>query len=337
MDKVPHPGEPGPGEVLLRVGVTGICGSDLHTYEDARIGDTPVKSPLVLGHEFAGIVEEVGRDALDGSGMVIRPGARVAVDPAKPCYRCESCERGHPNLCSALHFCGTYPDDGSLCEWMNMPARSCHPLPDSLDDEEGAMLEPLGVALHAIDLAHIRVGHSAVILGAGPIGLLTLQVARLAGAHPAYVIDPLPWRLKLAEACGGIPIPPTGGDAVADVIRQTNGRGVDVVIEAAWGDASVAQAAEMAKLGGRVVLVGIPRDDRLTLKHSTARRKGLTMMFCRRMKHVYPRAITLATERRVDLKRLVTHRFALADAPTAFRVCAKYQDAVVKVMVHHRT
>lgn len=333
VEEVPPPGPPGPGRVLLRVKTTGICGSDLHSYADARIGDTPVKAPLVLGHEFSAVVEQVEPDALDGSFQPLRLGTRVAVDPAQPCGRCELCEQGHPNLCRRLHFCGNFPDGGSLCEWMHMPGRSCFPVPDAMNDTEAALLEPLGVAIHAVDLARIRVGNSLAVLGAGPIGLLIVQVARLAGADPVFAVDRLQWRLKRAEDFGAIPVEGAVSDPVRSVMDETRGRGADIAIEAAWGDESVAQAAEMTRLGGRVVLVGIPSDDRLSLKHSTARRKGLTLMMSRRMKHAYPRAITLAMRRRVDLEGLVTHRFPLAQAAEAFKLNAAYQDGVVKVMV----
>lgn len=333
IERVPHPGPPGRGEALLRVRATGVCGSDLHSYIDARIGDTPVEAPLILGHEFSAVVEAVGPGALDGRSEPLRPGTRVAVDPAQPCHRCELCEHGHPNLCCNLAFCGNYPYGGSFCEWIRMPARSCFPVPKSIDDESAALLEPLGVALHAVDFAKLRVGHSAAILGAGPIGLLILQVAKLAGAAPIFVTDKFPWRLKLAATCGGIPIHCDKEDPVQRITQETHGRGVDVAIEAAWADQSVSQAADMARLGGRVVLVGIPGDDHLALKASAARRKGLTMLMSRRMKHVYPRAIRLADEGRVDLRGLVSHRFPLKRAVDAFRLNAAYEDQVVKVIV----
>jgi L-iditol 2-dehydrogenase len=333
VERVPHPGPPGRGQALLRVAVTGICGSDLHSYADARIGDTPIQGPLILGHEFSGVVEAVGPDAVDGRFEPLTPGTRVAVDPAQPCGRCELCEQGHPNLCRRLHFCGNYPDGGSFCEWLHMPARSCFAVPNSLDDTEAALLEPLGVAIHAVDLAKIKVAHSLAVLGAGPIGLLILQVARLAGADPIFITDKFPWRLKLAQRWGGLPVNCDQNDPVRQIVRETRGRGVDVVIEAAWGDRSVGQAAEMARLGGRVVLVGIPGDDRLALKHSTARRKGLTLVLSRRMKHIYPRALRLAEGGLVDLKGLVSHRFPLRRAVAAFRLNAAYRDQVVKVMV----
>ncbi|MBM3881459.1 MAG: zinc-binding dehydrogenase [Verrucomicrobia bacterium] len=333
LERVPAPGPPGRNQVLVRVKATGICGSDLHSYQDARIGDTPIAGPLVLGHEFAGVVEAVGPDAVDGHFAPLPPGQRVAVDPAQPCGRCESCEQGHPNLCIRLHFCGNYPDGGSLCEWLHMPARSCFPLSARLDFETGALLEPLGVALHAVDLARLRVATSLAILGAGPIGLLILQVAKLAGAEPIFISDKFPWRLALAERFGGIPIACEREDVRQRIERDTHGRGVDVAIEAAWADESVALAAELARLGGRLVLVGIPGDDRVALKHSTARRKGLTIRLSRRMKHVYPRALRLAEQQRVDLLGLVSHRLPLRRVVEAFRLNAAYQPGVVKVMI----
>jgi L-iditol 2-dehydrogenase len=333
VERVPRPGAPGPGQALLRVTAVGVCGSDLHTYQDARIGDTPLEAPLILGHEFAAVVEAVGPEALDGNFKPLEAGARVAVDPAQPCNRCEMCERGHPNLCWRLHFCGLFPDNGSLCQWMLMPSHTCFPVPDSIDDAGAALLEPLGVALHAADLARLRVADSVAIVGAGPIGLLILQLARLSGADPVFVSDRLPWRLDLAERLGATPIDFDATDPVRAVLDATHGRGVDVAIEAAWSDHSVQQAAEMARMGGRVVLVGIPGDDRLELKHSSARRKGLTIRLSRRMQHTYPRAISLAERGAVDLPRLISHRFPLERVPEAFALNVAYQDNVVKIVI----
>ncbi|MBE0543634.1 MAG: alcohol dehydrogenase catalytic domain-containing protein [Verrucomicrobia bacterium] len=357
VERVPHPGAPGRGQVLLRVKATGICGSDLHSYLDARIGDTAIGGPLILGHEFSAVVEAVGPGSVDGHFQPLKPGTRMAVDPAQPCGHCESCEKGHPNLCCHLAFCGNYPYGGSLCEWLHMPARSCFPVSRKIDDESAALLEPLGVAIHAVDFAKLRVGCSVAILGAGPIGLLILQIAKLAGADPIFVTDKFPWRLKLAQKWGGIPIrcdagsgtgvppvrvgtgsngrdacAPTGG-AVRRVMKETDGRGVDVAIEAAWAEESVTQAAAMLRLGGRLVVVGISGGNRLELNASVARRKGLTIIMSRRMKHTYPRAIRLAETGRVDLHGLVSHRFPLKKAPEAFKLNTAYADGVVKVML----
>jgi L-iditol 2-dehydrogenase len=311
----------------------GICGSDLHTYKEARIGDDVVQSPLILGHEFAGVVEAVGPGAQDGQDQPLSPGKRVAVDPAQPCWRCEMCEQGHPNLCRRLHFCGSYPDHGSLCQWMHIPAHSCFPLPDSIDDTAGAMLEPLGIGIHTVDLARIRVADSVAILGAGCIGLTILQLVRLSGANPIFISDKFPWRLELAQEYGAIPINCDEVDPAQEVLKATSGRGVDVAIEAAWADHSVQQAAEMLRLGGRMVIAGISENDQLTVQHSTIRRKGLTIRLLRRMKHTYPRAIHLAENSMVDLHSMISHHFPLTKTPEAFALNAAYEDRVVKIMI----
>jgi len=334
IEKIPAPPMPGQGEALLKVEATGICGSDLHTYLDARVGDIQLESPLVLGHEFAGSVVELGRDATDENDEPLATGQCVAVDPATPCHRCEFCERGHPNLCRRLHFCGLWPEDGSLQEYMVVPARSCVPLPTGMTCEEGALLEPLGVAIHAVNLAHLRVEESVAILGAGPIGLLTLKVALLSGAHPIIVTDRFDWRLDRARLFGADQVVRIDEkNPVEAIMDLTRGRGVDVVFEAAWGGAAAEAAIEIAALGGRIILVGIPTESMVTLPAAPARRKGLTVRFARRMKHTYCRAVPLVASGRVKVFDLISHRFPLTEADKAFALNAAYRDRVVKVVV----
>jgi L-iditol 2-dehydrogenase len=202
-----------------------------------------------------------------------------------------------------------------------------------MDDASAALLEPLGIALHAVDLAKLHVADSVAILGAGPIGLYILQMAKLSGAQPIYVVDQFPWRLEVAARYGGIPINFRETDPLAAIRQATGGRGVDVAIEAAWADHSIQWAAEMARLGGRLVLVGIPGQDKLEMKHSTARRKGLTIRLSRRMKHVYPRAIQLWASGAVDLTGIVSHRFPLAQTPEAYALNERYAGNVVKIVI----
>lgn len=333
LEHVPRPGKPGPGQALLRVRVTTICGSDLHSYLEGRIGETTVHTPLILGHEFSAVVEAVGPEALDGFGRPLQRGVRVAVDPAQPCERCDMCEAGNPNLCRNIRFCGVYPDNGSLCQWTLMPAHCCFPVGKGIDNVTAALLEPLGVAIHAVDLAKVRLGHSVAVIGAGPIGLLILRLVQLAGAGPVYVSEKLPWRLELAKKWGGVPVDPHKADPVRQITDLTHGAGVDVAIEAAWGGEAIDQAVHVVRPGGRVVLVGIPRDDRLELTHSVARRKGLTIVLSRRMKHCYPRAIQLVESGQLNMDDLITHRFPLKHAADAFRLNAAYGDRVVKVLI----
>ncbi len=333
IDHVDAPDTPGAGKVLIDVTAVGVCGSDLHSYVNARIGSTTIDAPLILGHEFAGIVRELGTSAHDGEDNPLQVGQRVAVDPATPCWHCEFCDTGHPNLCRRLHFCGLFPDDGSLCEHMIVDARSCFPVPNTISDASAALLEPLGVAIHAVDLGKVKLANSVVVIGAGPIGVLLIKLARLSGADPIYAFDNHPWRVEKAKQWGATDAWTLDMNPVKRIHEITHGRGADIVFEAAWAGETVGQAAEMARLGGRLVLVGIPDGDDLMMKHSTARRKGLTIMLSRRMKHVYPRAIRMVEQGRVDLEELISHRFPLSQADKAFALNAAYPEGLHKVII----
>jgi L-iditol 2-dehydrogenase len=293
---------PGAGERLLRVRAVGICGSDLHWFREAGIGDARLEKPLILGHEFSALTED---------------GRRVAVDPAIPCGGCEFCLRGDPNLCEHLIFAGHGSQDGALRQQMAWPERCLFSLPDSLTDADGVMLEPLGVAIHAMDLAHLQVGMRVGVFGCGPIGLLILQLARLAGAAEVLVSEPLPHRLEAARGLGGREWKPD--------------QGVDAAFEVAGENAAVEDAVTAARPGGIVLLVGIPGDDRTSFPASTARRKGLTLKLVRRMKHTYPRAIHLVETGRVDVRSLVTHRFPLSRAAEAFQTADRREGLKVVV------
>jgi L-iditol 2-dehydrogenase len=299
---------PGPGEVLLRVTAVGLCGSDLHWFSEAGIGDARLQEPLVLGHEFAGVIE---------SGE--RRGERVAVDPAVPCGACEFCLEGNPNFCSTLRFAGHGTEDGALRQYMAWSAHCLHPLPNSLTDADGVMLEPLGVAIHAVDLGHLKPGMTVGVFGCGPIGLLVLQLARAAGATHVMATEKLPHRLEAARSLGATAVfQATDGRESAEILAATEGKGVDVAFEAAGENEAVETAMAAAKPGARVVLIGIPADDRTAFTASTARRKGLTIKLTRRMKRVYPRAIRLVESGMVDVRPLVTHRFPLEEFDKAF-------------------
>ena len=316
--------EPGPGESRVRITSVGVCGSDLHWFSEAGIGDAKITVPLVLGHEFAGVVADP-HSPLHG-----RP---VAVDPAIPCLECEFCLEGNPNFCSNLRFAGHGEEDGGLSEYVVWPDRCLFPLPENLNGDAGAMLEPLGIALHAVDLGHIRPGLGVGVFGCGPIGLLILQVARLAGASPIIATDRLPHRLEAALSYGATAaILAEEGRENPAVWEATGGRGVAVAFEAAGENPAVETAIETARPGGRVILVGIPSEDRTAFTASTARRKGLTMKLCRRMKLTYPRAIRLVEWGAVDVRSLVTHRFPLAQAEQAFRLAQEREG--IKVMIH---
>lgn len=307
-------------ETLVRVTAVGICGSDLHWFTRGGIGDARLDKPLILGHEFAGVIES-------GNWR----GTRVAVEPLIACGKCEPCREGNPNLCLAHRFAGHGADDGALREFIAWDPDCLFPLPDALSDEDGALLEPLGVALHAINLAHLRPGMTIGVYGCGPIGLLLIQVARISGAARVLATDPLAHRRDAARALGAEVFPADGDEARA-ILAATNPRGVDVAFEIAGKNAALATAIATAKFGGCVIWAGIPEDDHVTLSASVARRKGLTIKTVRRMKHTYPRAIDLVARKLVDVRSLVTHRFPLEQTREAFAVAARREG--LKVIVN---
>jgi L-iditol 2-dehydrogenase len=321
---------PKAGQARIRIGSVGVCGSDLHMYETGRIGDTVIKTPLVLGHEFGGTVVEAADGAIDGLGKPLVAGTRVAVEPAVACRHCRQCEEGHPNLCPHHYFYGVWPDDGALRSEMLVEARNCFPVPASMSEATVALLETLGVGIHSVDLGKIRVGDGVGVIGCGPVGLLLVRLAKLSGASPIYVWDKLPWRVEKAKGLGA-----DDGWAVAADGTPAGPKApdLDVVFEAAWADASVQHAAQIVRPGGRLVLVGIPGDDRLSLSHGTARRKGLTIRMARRMKHTYPRAIALVESGQVDLDDLVSHRFDLPQTAEAYALNMRYPQGLLKAVV----
>jgi L-iditol 2-dehydrogenase len=299
-----------PGQELVRVTAVGICGSDLHWWDEAGIGDAAITRPLVLGHEAAGVIE---------AGP--RRGTRVAIDPAITCGRCRPCLDGYRNLCLNIRFAGHGDQDGAMRDFLAWPSDLLHPLPDSVTDTDGALLEPLGVAIHALDLGHVRLGARVAVVGCGPIGLLLIAVLRAAGASHIAAFEPLPHRREAALRYGAdVCLRP---DILPGDLRELVGEGAEVVFEMAGTSGAVTLSMAAARPGGRVVLGGIPADDRIAFEASTARRKGLTIAMVRRMNNVYGRAIALAAAGSFSLAPLVTDRFGLASAGPAFGIAAK--------------
>jgi L-iditol 2-dehydrogenase len=299
----------GPPMSLVRVTAVGICGSDLHWWDDAGIGDARLERPLVLGHENAGVI---------AGGP--RRGQRVAIDPAIPDETCPQCRRGYRNLCPQVRFAGHGVTDGGLREFLAWPASLLHPLPDALSDADGALLEPLGVALHALDLGHLRLGQSAAVVGCGPIGLMLIQLLLAGGTARVVAADPLPHRRQAAARFGAQAAGP-----------EPAGDGVDTAFEVAGTDDAVDAAMTVVRPGGRVVLAGIPDGDRTSFRASVARRKGLTIAMSRRMNDAYPRAIALAASGRVDLGSLVTRTAPLTEVADTFAAAARREGLKVVV------
>jgi L-iditol 2-dehydrogenase len=293
----------GAGMSLVRVTAVGICGSDLHWWDEGAIGDATLAHPLVLGHEGAGVIAEGPRR-----------GERVAIDPAIADGTCRACRDGYPNLCYRIRFAGHGETDGMMRELMTWPTELLHPLPDGVCDADGALLEPLGVAIHSADLGHLPFAGTASVVGCGPIGLLLISVLKAAGASSVLAVEPLAHRRAAAARYGADVVAEPG----AVVWHELAGAGVDVAFEAAGSDDAVRVAVESVRPGGRVVLAGIPGDDAIRFQASVARRKGLTIAMVRRMNHVYPRAISLAERGVVDLGALVSRSEGLGGVKEAF-------------------
>jgi len=316
--------EGGPDEVLLDVAAVGLCGSDLHYYKDGGIGAALIREPFVPGHEFAGYV------AADVPDLGIERGDLVAVDPARPCGRCEWCHAGHSNLCPNVAFIGAPPINGAMTAKLWVPRAQIVKLPPELDALAAVMLEPLGVAIHAVDLAKPRLLEPVTVLGAGPIGLLIVQVLKVAGSGDIFVVEPLAHRRAMAEQMGV-----AGAFAtLAEIPAIDGGKGTSLVVEATNNPLGFRDAVLAARIGGRIVLVGIPDGDTYTLPAAEARRRGLKIKFARRMGEVYPRAIALVASGRVDVSTLVTHRVDLAGTPGTFAALADNAPGYVKALIY---
>ncbi len=301
---------PRPDEELVRVTGVGLCGSDLHWYEDAGIGDAKLTRALVLGHEIGGVIAS-GASA----------GQRVAVDPAIPCEHCAACVAGHANLCTAMRFSGHGATDGALRELMAWPRRLLQPVPDAITDPEVPVLEPLGVAIHAIELGHFRPGMSAGVYGCGPIGLLLIAALRAMGAAEIVASEPLPHRRAAAEMMGATSVWPTDENGLSSDAAE---RTVDVAFETAGEDGAVLTATAAVRVGGRVVLAGIPPSDRTTFRASLARRKGLSLILSRRMKaHHLTRATSLVEAGLVALAPIISATYPLEQGDEAFAGLAR--------------
>ena len=326
--ELPKP-QPTAGEALIKVGAVGICGSDLHYYNIGRIGSKKITRPFVFGHEISGVIESVGENDY---GLV--EGMKVGIEPSVPCGICELCVVGKYNLCHDMGFFGSEPLYGGMREYMNVPFQNVFPLPDNVAEEEGVLVETFSVGVHALDLSKIKLADTLVISGAGSIGLSHLQLAKLAGAMDVFVIDPLDYRLELANRMGATAtINPNREDPVEKIMELTGGRGVDVGIDTASSADSPSRTMNAIASGGTFVFVGIVPTSFIEWDTETIRQKGLTIEMIRRSRHGYLRALELARRGSIDLKPFITHRFPLDKTKEAFETAANYRDNVVKVVI----
>ncbi|KAI6482764.1 hypothetical protein MCOR18_004468 [Pyricularia oryzae] len=337
---------PGPGEVLLHVKCTGVCGSDVHFWKTGAIGTLVVEGDCILGHEAAGIVLSTGPDV-----TTLKPGDRVAIEPGVPCNKCFLCSEGRYNLCQEVQFAGVWPYHGTLQRYKVHPARWLHKLPDSLSYAEGALLEPLSVVLHGIRVAGLSLGRGAVICGAGPIGLIALAAARASGAHPIVITDVEPRRLEFARefvpSCQTYRVNPTQspeenargiralfglkGSAVPDPDEYS---APPVVLECTGVESSVCTAAFTARRGGIVVVIGVGKSSMNNLPFMHLSLAEIDLRFINRYRDTWPAGIAcLESGILPDLKKLVTHIFPLEKAIEGLTLASDPRNGSIKVQI----
>ncbi|MDQ0613641.1 L-iditol 2-dehydrogenase [Microbacterium sp. W4I4] len=320
LERVPVP-EPGPGQVLIRVTAVGVCGSDTHFYETGAIGDIIVQGPLALGHETAGVIAVVG-EGVDSA----RIGTRVAVEPQTPCRRCEFCKTGRYHLCKQIRFYGAWPVDGSFSEYVLVDDDFAHEVPADMTDEQAALVEPVSVALHAARRAGIAAGDRVLITGAGPIGILCAQLARVFGATEIVISDPIAHRREFALAHGvDRALDPTVEDLSEYAQR------FDVYLDASGNARAIIPAFEAIRRGGTAVLVGMG-GNMLEVPIALIQHREITLTGTFRYVNTWPVAISLIATGQVIAHDLVTGRYGLDGVEEAL-MKAKTDPVAIKTMV----
>ena len=320
-------GDPAPGEVQVRVEAVGICGSDLHYYSEGAVGDTPCVFPMVMGHEPSGTVVKCGAGVSGWS-----PGDRAALEPALYCYHCEFCRTGRHNVCANIRFLSTPGYPGFFREFVNLPAGNLLPMPKEMSMELATVAEPLAVALHSMKFAAVEADDTVAVFGAGPIGLLTIACAKMAGASRIWAVDPVAHRRELATQMGA-DVALDVNDAVRQIHSDTGGRGVDCSIDCAAKQHTTNEAIRAARNAGRVVITGIHSDTHVRFEMSPMRRKELSVFNVRRSNHETQEALELLTEHANWFAPVVTHTRPMERIDEAFAIANDYTDGVGKMVV----
>lgn len=330
FEKLPVP-ELGQNEVLLSMGSVGICGSDIKYWMTGKCGRFSVDSPMVMGHEAAGTVVRIGAGVKN-----LKEGDRVAVEPGVPCRTCYLCKTGRYNLCKDVFFCATPPDNGNMCKFYKHPADFCYKLPDHVSLDEGAMLEPLAVAVYSCKRGQVGPGSYVLICGAGPVGILAMMVAKQMGASAILLTDISEHRLSVAKSLGAdhvIKVSTNDPKKLANQIEATMGRQPDVSIECSAVDFSFRTAIYATYPGGNIVMVGRGSFD-VTIPYTVAATKEVDIKGIFRYANCYPAALDFVSSGAVNVKPLITHHFPLHEAVEAFETAKSPSSNAMKVMIH---
>lgn len=315
-------------EALVRIKTVGVCGSDVHFYEVGRIGDFVVTKPLILGHECAGEIVEIGKDVKN-----LKPGDRVAIEAGVPCRKCNYCRLGRYNLCADVTFLATPPFHGAFREYVAHPEDFLFKLPDNMSFEEGAMIEPLSVGVYAAERGDVSVRDTVAIIGAGPIGLMTLQAVKARGAARTLITEIEPFRIEFAKKLGAdVVINARDDDPVQKILEYTDG-GADVVMEAIGLPETIQQSIKMAAPGATIVWIGMPTVDQISIRAVEAICKDVDIRGIFRYANVYKPAIDLVSSGKVDVRSMITTSFMLDQVQEALEYPGKHPGTCIKVMV----
>jgi L-iditol 2-dehydrogenase len=317
-------------DVLIRMERIGVCGSDVHYYTAGRIGSQVVKYPFPVGHEGAGTVIKTGTAVTR-----VKPGARIAIEPAMPCGECDQCLTGRPHTCRNLRFLGCPGQaDGSLAEYIVMPENCCYPIPDHVSFDQAALSEPLSIGVYALKLyGKPLTGKKIGILGCGPIGMSILLPAIAEGIEYAYVTDRIDQRLRIASDSRAFWTGNPDNEDIVAAISKKEPLLLDAVFECCGQQEAMDQAVQLLKPGGKIVIVGIPEFDRWSFPADIIRRKELCLQNVRRQNECYKPALEMISTRRINVDRLVTHRYPFDRTKEAFDLVAEYKDGVMKAMI----
>jgi L-iditol 2-dehydrogenase len=315
-------------DVLIKMKAVGVCGSDVHYYNTGRIGSQVVEFPYAVGHECAGVVEAAGKDVTD-----LKPGDRIAIDPAISCHKCDQCLSGRHHTCRELLFLGCPGQlPGCLSEYIVMPRECCYKISDSMSFEQAAISEPLAIGVYAVKKSIPMKGADIGILGSGPIGLSVLLPAKMQGAAKVYVTDKIDSRLDVAKKCGADWCGnPDKQDVVADITAKEPLL-LDVVFECCGQQEAIDQAIELLKPGGKLVMIGIPEVDRISFSIDQIRRKEICIQNIRRQIGCVQDALDMI-DNGLNVDIMATHKFKFDQTKQAFYLVAAYKDGVVKAMI----
>ena len=329
MQDLPMPEIKKDTDVLIKMKVVGVCGSDVHYYSLGKIGSQVVQYPFPVGHEGAGEVIEVGTKVTK-----VKRGDRIAIEPAMPCGECDQCKAGRPHTCRKLRFLGCPGQaNGCMSEYIVMPEHSCLPISDQMTYTEAAISEPLAIGVYAVNQSIPMKEATIGILGFGPIGMSVLLPAIAKGAEKIYVTDLIDERLTIAKACGATWIGNPSKEDVVNGITTKEPLLLDVVFECCGKQEAMDQAIEMLKPGGKLMIIGIPEFDHWSFSVDLLRRKEITVQSIRRQNHSVEEALSMMENKVVNVGKMPTHRFSFDRTKEAFDLVTNYSDGVMKAMI----